>query len=270
MLLLCNSLSDLCGIGLGFGVTMRRLLLAATALTVAGPALAAPPAPANNFSWTGCYLGVNVDPGFGDATFSNSTTTAPRASDSVHVGSGVGALGGEQIGCNLQVARNWVLGVEGDFGWSNISGNSADPFFSGKNLSSRTDWITSVTGRVGYTWDNWMFYGKGGVAGARNQYAFSATEVSVDGMTLFRAFNETGADTPFGLTLGSGIEWAFAPAWSARIEFDYYGFGPRTLTLFDAATSMSSGPISIKQNIEAIRFGINYQFWTGGSFLSGN
>lgn len=215
-------------------------------------------------------MGVNAGPGWGDAAFSGSTTIAVTASESVHAGSGVGFLGGGQIGCNLQVARNWVLGAEGDFGWSTISGTNRDPFFSGKNLSSRTDWITSATGRVGYTWDNWMFYGKGGVAGTRDRYAFSATPVAFGGMIFFPGFNETGADTRFGWTLGSGIEWAFAPAWSARIEFDYYGFGSRTLTLFDAATSTSSGPVSIKQNIEAIRFGINYQFWTGGSFLSGN
>jgi outer membrane immunogenic protein len=250
--------------GCAFGVTMRRLLLAATALTVCGPALAAPPAPAN-FSWTGCYVGGNVGPGWGDATFSGSTTIATKASDSILVSRGVEALGGGQIGCNLQVARNWVLGAEGDFGWSNINGTSADPFFSGKNLSSRNDWITSATGRVGYVWDNWMFYGKGGAAWARDQYAFSATAVIIDGFTFSPAFNETGSDTRFGWTAGTGIEWAFAPAWSARVEFDYYGFGPRTVTLFDATTSMSSGPISVKQNIEAIRFGINYQFWTGGS-----
>jgi outer membrane immunogenic protein len=110
-----------------------------------------------------------------------------------------------------------------------------------------------------------MFYGKGGAAWARDQYAFSATAVIIDGFTFSPAFNETGSDTRFGWTAGTGIEWAFAPAWSARVEFDYYGFGPRTVTLFDATTSMSSGPISVKQNIEAIRFGINYQFWTGGS-----
>src|ERR1700683_163454 len=82
--------------GCAFGVTMRRLLLAATALTVCGPALAAPPAPAN-FSWTGCYVGGNVVPGWGDATFSGSTTIATKASDSILVSRGVEALGGGQI-----------------------------------------------------------------------------------------------------------------------------------------------------------------------------
>lgn len=240
---------------------MRRLLLAATALTVAGPALAVP----QTFSWTGCYLGGNVGAGWGDTTFSGSTTIAPSDSDVLHVGSGVGILAGGQIGCNLQVARNWVLGAEGDFGWSNIRGASDDPFFSGKNLSSRTDWITSATGRVGYAWDNWMFYGKGGAAWARDQYAFSGGPVTVFGSPVQPGFNETGADTRFGWTAGGGIEWAFAPAWSARIEVDYYGFGPRTITLFDDATSMSSGPLVVKQTIGAIRFGVNYQFWTGGS-----
>ena len=30
---------------------------------------------------------------------------------------------------------------------------------------------------------------------------------------------------------GAGIEWAFAPNWSAKIEYDYLGLANRTFTL---------------------------------------
>jgi outer membrane immunogenic protein len=256
---------------------MRRLLLAATALTVSTSAFAGEPAsstpgaaafaaPPSYFNWTGCYLGGNVGPGWGNANFSGLGVDAP--SGGFNIGSG-GVLGGGQIGCNLQFSRNWILGAEGDFGWSSISGTVQEPFFSGKNqhLHSQTDWIASATGRVGYALDNWMFYGKGGVAWARNQYGLNTPEVSFIIFTI-PAFNGTGADTAFGATGGGGIEWAFAPGWSARVEFDFYGFGSRNIMLVDP-TAGSSALVRVRQDIEAIRFGINYQFWTGGS-LFGN
>jgi len=243
---------------------MRKLLLAATALTVSGSAFAGPP-PAPAFNWTGCYIGGNLGPGFGNANFSGSTSIAPTADDHVNVGSGVGALGGGQFGCNVQFSQNWILGAEGDFAWAGIRGTTPDPFFDGKNLSSRTDWIASATGRVGYAFNNWMFYGKAGGAWAGNRYGFSSAPIMFDGFTLSPGFNETGSNTAFGGTVGGGIEWSFAPSWSARVEVDYYGFSPRTLTLIDPTSGSSTG-LRIRQDIEAIRFGINYQFWSGGLF----
>jgi outer membrane immunogenic protein len=250
---------------------MRRLLLAATALTVSGSALVCEPAfaaPPSYFNWTGCYLGGNAGPGWGNANFSGPAIDPPSG---LNGGSGVGFLGGGQIGCNVQVSRNWVLGAEGDFGWSSISGTDQEPFFFGKNqqLHSQTDWIASATGRVGYAFDNWLFYGKGGAAWSRNQYGLSTPAIVIDGFTLTPAFNGTGGDTAFGPTAGGGIEWAFAPAWSARVEVDYYAFGSRAVTLFDP-TSGASSVTRVRQDIEAIRFGINYQFWTGGSLFGKN
>ena len=204
-------------------------------------------------------------------TFSGPGLDAP--SGGFNAGSGVGVLGGGQIGCNVQVSRNWVLGAEGDFGWSSISGTQREPFFAGKNqfLHSQTDWVASATGRVGYAWDNWMFYAKGGAAWARNQYGLNTPEVTFpsEPPITIPAFNGTGADRAFGAAAGGGIEWGFAPSWSARIEFDYYGFGPRTLTLFDPGSGASSA-IRVRQDIEAIRFGVNYRFWTGGAWFGEN
>jgi outer membrane immunogenic protein len=34
-----------------------------------------------------------------------------------------------------------------------------------------------------------------------------------------------------GWTAGAGLEYAFAPNWSAKIEYDYLGFGNETLNL---------------------------------------
>ncbi len=245
---------------------MRRLLLAATAVTVCGPVFAADlipvmptKAPVNAlqpppFTWTGCYLGGNVGAGWGQTNFSGDTDIAPTG-NSVNVNAGSGFLGGGQVGCNFQVASNWAWGAEADFSWADIAGNANDPFFANKNLSSRTDSLASVTGRIGYTWDRWMLYGKGGAAWAQEQYAFVGNNTSGG----LGSFNDISNATSFGWTVGGGIEWAFAPAWSAKVEFDYYGFGSGVVMLTDPTTGAVSMP-AIKQNIEAFKFGINYRF----------
>jgi outer membrane immunogenic protein len=62
--------------------------------------------------------------------------------------------------------------------------------------------------------------------------------------------------------LGGGIEWAFAPNWSLKVEYAYYDFGTRSLTLVDTFGG-DHDPASIKQRIQTVTFGFNYHFSTG-------
>jgi len=264
---------------------MKKLLLATTILTLAGPALAAdlgrrmpvkapPPvvAPVPYFSWTGCYLGGHAGAGWGRKDFSEPDTEDNFGPPGgvIRVDTGAGFLGGGQIGCDYQFAPNWVLGIEGDFAWADLKGDAVDPFFSGKHgnpitFHARTDWITDVTGRFGYAWDRWMLYGKGGVAWAHDKYSINNLEF-FNGLFCssgsFTACNPAGSETRTGWTAGVGIEWAFWGNWSAKVEFDHYDFGTRGITLFDPVTD-SSDRADVKQRIEAVKFGINYRFGWG-------
>ncbi len=264
---------------------MKKLLLASTILTLAGPALAAdlgrrmpvkapPPvvAPVPYFTWTGCYLGGHAGAGWGRKDFSEPDTFRDFAPPGgvIRVDTGAGFLGGGQVGCNYQFAPNWVLGIEGDFSWADINGNATDPFFSGKGgnpitFHAKTDWLTDVTGRLGFAWDRWMVYGKGGVAWAHDKYSinnlrFFNGSFCVSGVII--ACNPAGSETRTGWTAGVGIEWAFWNNWSAKVEFDYYDFGTKRVTLSDPIGDVS-GPVDVKQRIEAVKFGINYRFGWG-------
>ncbi len=168
------------------GVEMKKLLLAGmagVALSAGAPSNAAdlgtrqpykaPPvlAPIPIFTWTGCYIGGHVGGGWGQKTFSDN----PNSADFAVADGGTtpeslkndvsGFLGGGQVGCNYQFAPNWLVGVEGSFSGADIKGDVVDPFNTGKTFHAKTDWLASVTGRLGWTWDRWMIYGKGGVAG---------------------------------------------------------------------------------------------------------
>jgi outer membrane immunogenic protein len=180
------------------GVGMKKVLLAsiagAAALMAIAPANAAdlsrppvytPVARVPVFTWTGCYIGGNIGWGWGRDTVSipnlAETTGVPELAGvslpSV-TGNTQGVLGGGQVGCNYQFAPNWVIGIEGDGEAASIKGDVTesvsftDPRTGAPNTvtgtaHAQTDWIASVTGRLGWTWNRVMLYAKGGAAWGR-------------------------------------------------------------------------------------------------------
>jgi outer membrane immunogenic protein len=61
-----------------------------------------------------------------------------------------------------------------------------------------------------------------------------------------------------GWTGGAGIEYAFAPNWSAKVEYLRYGFGAQTFqALGGGAALLVTLPTF---NIDTAKVGINYRF----------
>jgi outer membrane immunogenic protein len=227
---------------------MRRALLsllASTALLgMAGAASAAdiaaapaykapaPAAYAAPFSWTGFYVGGHLGWGFTD--FNTGVGSADLD----------GFLGGLQTGFNYQIGQ-WVLGIEGDISWTDISESGSDGL--GNGYSASLDWLASITGRVGVAFDNALLYAKGGIA-------FADTSASV---TLIAPFGPIPAgtytvdDTSTGWTLGAGLEYAFWDNWSAKIEYQYYSF---------ETDDFAVGLDSDNADLHTVKFGVNYRF----------
>ncbi|MBE0705394.1 MAG: porin family protein, partial [Afipia sp.] len=120
----------------------------------------------------------------------------------------------------------------------------------GESISLKNDWLASVTGRLGYTWGPGMIYAKGGVAFRDNGGIGTNTVALVDR-------NDTG------YTVGAGLEYMFAPAWSAKIEYQYYNFD-RTNVVLAAAPST----ISYRDDLHTVKAGINYHFNWGGPVVA--
>lgn len=272
---------------------MKQLLLATSALIVAGSAHAAdlgarpytkaPMAAPVPFSWTGCYVGGHVGGGAHRTSFTETgvstgfpgggiSTIAPLPGDSIGLNGDVGVVGGVQAGCDYQFSNNWVIGIAGDFAGTDIHGVVNDPFFGGKagnpaTLSSRTDWVASVTGRVGYTWDRFLVYAKGGAGFAHDRYSLD-NFVFLGGPAcgVFPAFTACSASTStdrIGWTAGVGFEWAFAPNWSALVEYNHYGFDTKRVAFFNPA-GPTSALIDIRQDLDIVKVGINYRFGGAG------
>jgi outer membrane immunogenic protein len=257
---------------------MKELLLASSALVFAGSAFAAdlpvrmatkaPVVAAVPYSWSGCYVGAHAGSGWGTADFYDPFGDFTAAAGDTLRTRTQGALAGGQAGCNYQVASNWVVGIEGDISWANIKGDATGPdlLFGGKNLSSKTDALASVTGRVGYTFDRLMFYGKGGGAWARDRYNEHTPPVSFAQIVNIPANDLSATTDRFGWTLGVGVEWAFADKWSAKAEYDHYDFGSRSVNLIDGTGGITT--TAVKQRIDTVKVGINYRFWSPSAAIA--
>jgi outer membrane immunogenic protein len=231
---------------------MKKILLGVAALAAfAGPAFAADmpartyskapvySAPAVVYNWTGFYIGGHVGGAFaGDNTFGSSDARF---------------LGGVQGGFDYQFAPNWVVGAEAQYSWLTGGSNNGVLFPGGTLVTSRNDQLGSVTGRLGYTWGPALLYAKGGYAWRDN----SNIGASIAGTPA--AFTTDGNHKD-GYTVGAGLEYMFAPNWSAKAEYQYYNFGK---------TSFTSGPpdivgVSSRNDEHTVKVGVNYRFGWGG------
>ncbi len=217
------------------------------------PVKAPPPAPVPVFSWTGLYIGANIGGAWSQGSITDVVTGANLTSDSN------GFIGGGQIGYNWQINR-WVLGVEWDIDGTTISKTSnlvVTPIGT-LQASANTDWISTLTGRIGYGWDNWLFYFKGGGAWVQNSATLTFTNLAGATASVGATNNNSG------WTVGLGGEWAFAPQWSAKLEYDWVG-----LNNWSPSTSsvIVNDRLNISRNIQMFKAGINYRFnWGGGVY----
>jgi outer membrane immunogenic protein len=223
------------------------------------PSEAAAVAPIPPFSWTGCHIGAQGGGAWGRDEFVNLTAT-----ERVTVGI-KGGFGGGQLGCDYQLPLHLLIGVEGEGVGSDIKGSlrrilSSGSATSDQSFTVKTHWLATVTGRVGYDWNRWLLYVKGGAAWARFE-----SEVHIVNCIFFSGSggcatiqDTDAAKTASGWTIGTGLEWVFWRTWSARLEYDFYDFG-RRITVGTAATGPI--PVDLERNIHTVRLGVNWRFW---------
>jgi outer membrane immunogenic protein len=253
---------------------MRMLVaaaVAATAIAANGSTLAAdvrvpirtppPPPPvvqAVPYNWSTCYVGTHSGLAAGHTTWKD--TVPNGAIDAALTGQTAntdmsGAIYGAQIGCDVQMSGNFVVGLEGSFAGSTLAGTNMDQFNSTWTLRARTDWIGTITGRAGIAVDRALIYWRGGAAWARNKFEIENTAI----------FDGRPAVTRSGYVIGSGIEWAFAPSWSVFLEGNYFNFG-NTDVPFAGDVINPTAPFTVRTNqiIETVKFGVNYRM--GGTY----
>jgi len=256
---------------------MKKMLFATAAaltVTIAAPARAADlplktETPfAARFSWTGCYLGGHLGGGFAHKDVTDPVQLVQDSFAAAAVTNGITTVGlspsgvvvGGQIGCDYQFAPSWVVGIEGAASGATMKASRTVGLPLGNPdtalVQAKTDFLTSVTGRLGYAFDNVLLYGKGGFAMAGDRY-------DVTGSFAGTPFGFTGLENRIGWTAGGGVEWAFSQHWSASVEYDYYQFAHRTIAMSDP-TNVLLGNVDVRQNIQVVKVGANFHIWGSG------
>jgi outer membrane immunogenic protein len=208
------------------GVEMKKLFLAATAIValaagsasaadLSRPVYKAAPPPAPVYSWTGCYLGagggygmwnqdeVSLSPGFGTVT---------------QTGGGRGWFGTVQVGCDYQIASNWVIGAFVDWDFGSIKGNPHFPVdVAGEE---KEKWAWGAGGRIGYLVTPQLL----------TYFAAGYTEAHFDQINQINEFFPGGAPgtiipshTYKGWFIGTGYEYALGwfPGLFWKTEYRY-------------------------------------------------
>jgi outer membrane immunogenic protein len=208
-----------------------------------------------HFSWTGCFIGGHV------GGVISEDRTVGLSGIPVYFSS-AGFVGGGQIGCDYQFASNWVAGVEGRAAWSSLTNThaaSVENLNTGIRQPSQftlgNDFLASTTARLGYSFaDRWLLFVRGGAAWTDEKIDDAYNHLGVTPVDPSATLTRTG------WTVGTGVDWAFAPHWSATFEYNYYDFGTHGAILFDASHNVNVTVYSLKDTIHAVTAGVNYHF----------
>jgi len=212
--------------------------------------------------WTGFYVGVDGGGSFGDSENLRVRNNVDGTEADIGHFHRDGGFGGGQIGYNWS-GFGWgnqvVLGIEADIQGSDIgsSFNRNDLNYSGFptlfSASQNIDYFGTVRGRLGYAFGNALLYATGGFA-----YANVNTKVNINSpsgnFTNFLSSN----DMETGWVAGGGVEYLFAPAWSAKIEYQYIDLGSQTVSAVASDGFIDRMPFD--NNFSTVRAGINYHF----------
>jgi outer membrane immunogenic protein len=195
-------------------------------------------------NWTGCYVGGNIGGAWSNVDLSGVSGVNFSASNG-------GVAGGGQIGCDYQWGA-WVAGIRNMLDATSLSSNtnvSAVPFTG--TVDSPTRWFDTLTARGGYlVQPNVLIYAQGGAAWTNTNITF----LDSSSAQLGEASNDRT-----GWTVGAGVEWMFAPHWSAFAEYNFMGFGTQSTT-FTGCGGTCVVNADAKADVQNVLAGVNYKF----------
>ena len=211
--------------------------------------------------WTGFYVGAHLGYGWSPKTWVNNFPVYDGIIDAdTHT---QGLLGGLQFGYNYQI--NWlVLGVEGNFSWSDVHNSEFNCYTFGDQVcSAKIEWFADLTGRIGVAYGPALFYAKGGAVWVDDRFTNLATcagsqptrsgGVSADCGNMYYA-----EQSRLGWLVGGGIEAYFAHNWSLKVEYNYMDLGSRNVP-FEAEDG-NYYTSEIHQRAQLVKVGFNYHF----------
>lgn len=254
---------------------MSRLIVTAPVLALA---TAAAPAAAQDFTWTGFYVGAHgamvdtdsewqgvnifqtVDGGEGGFTVTQQSNPISEDPGSSEIG------GGGRLGFNWQ-AGNFVLGAEADatfFGYTGAVTRTSPG--SSYTVRSHASNIETVRARGGFAAGSALIFVTGGVAFSNLDHSLMATNVSevlIDGgeggttVGTSTASLSDSVDSGMGWTLGGGAELRVNEKLSVALTVLHIDFGSEALADSAAPSSVAA---TVDSKVLMGMLGLNLNF----------
>jgi high affinity Mn2+ porin len=199
------------------------------------------------FDWSGFYIGAHTGYSFG-------TSAATFVDPAIASGSGVasGLIGGVQAGYNYHLSSGLLFGVEADLTFPNYlpTNHVLTKFVTPRSdAEERWDYFGTVRGRVGYARGPWLAYATGGFAFAGERFLNTPAGLDIE---------EKHINVRPGWAAGAGFEYAFAPHWTAKLEYLYTQFGKADVRFPSGAQYSST------LDFHSLRIGLNRKVdWPG-------
>lgn len=224
------------------------------------------------FTWTGFYVGGQVGYAWGE----DDTVLSSGRERIVFDGLGGlhgdsikydidGVVGGAHAGFNLQ-SGNFVIGIEGDLEASGVSGERTAsesgtilgvPVSGSASVKTDVNWMASVRGRLGFTFDRLMVYGTGGVAFADIEHTYTASGTAFG---IGVAEGVKFSDSQTGWTLGGGLEYAVTSNMTTRVEYRYTQFGSFDNQIFTVRSDGVDLLAEQEPDFHTVRAGVSFKW----------
>ena len=221
------------------------------------------------YDWTGIYGGAHVGGAWMNDVVTATTTTILQPAGTTTNVAPMEVAGGAQAGINFQKFSPVVIGFEGTFTWTSLTGThiTTSPLPGGFSQSSTSaaPYLATAAGRLDWERTNdFLFYAKGGGAWAQVEY----TQAVAAGPVFSQ---QTLTDNRSGYVVGAGVEFGMTENLSAKLEYDYLGFGTKTYAFGNLSAPVGGVntpfalPVSWKSSLQMVTVGMNYRFnWGGG------
>lgn len=215
---------------------MKKCLLAAFG------AMAAMSSPAQAQDWSGLYIGGSIGTADRETAWTDVDgdweSPGEIAADDDADATSIGA----HVGYNWQFG-NWVVGAQGGVAFADLSETTFEQ--GDVNVDNSLSFIADLRANAGYSFGAFLPYLTVGAAYSNLEHSWLEIDDTDDSWQDFG--NEVA------LVYGAGVEYAFAPNWSAGLEYLVYDFDSET------STNPLNYRMDVGTELDVVQFTVNYR-----------
>lgn len=180
--------------------------------------------------WGGGYIGAQVGYDWAKTKLSFNNQNASMNNN--------GFIGGIYAGYNWEFSNAYILGLEGDINYSDLSKNIS---VNNQSWGSRLEWEGAIRARIGFNYERVLPYLAAGIsfAGVKDNYSNTTNNYADNN------------NTRTGYTLGAGIDYSLTNSFIIRAEYRYSDYGKKNIFSNNAESKIS---------VNSVRLGLAYKF----------